>query len=84
METKTESEFAEQTLKYAANNDEKIYQLLDNKKVIERDVRSPEIHSATLSSKKISDTFGIKQRSWHGNLQDTVKSLYAGKKKSSN
>jgi len=84
LETKTESEFAEQTLKYAANNDEKIYQLLDNKKVIERDVRSPEIHSATLSSKKISDTFGIKQRSWHGNLQDTVKSLYAGKKKSSN
>ena len=84
LETKTESEFAEQTLKYAANNDEKIYQLLDNKKIIERDVRSPEIHSATLSSKKISDTFGIKQRSWHGNLQDAVKSLYAGKKKSSN
>lgn len=81
LETKTESEFAEQTLKYAANHDEQIYQLLDNKKVVERDVRAPEIQSATLSSKKISDTFGIKQKSWHGNLQDAVKSLYVSGKK---
>lgn len=84
LETKTEAEFAEQTLKYAANHDEQIYQLLDNKKIIERDVRTPEIASATLSSKKISDTFGIKQKSWHGNLKDTVKLLYAGNKKKAN
>ncbi|MFK7863132.1 MAG: NAD(P)-dependent oxidoreductase [Pseudohongiellaceae bacterium] len=81
LETKTELEFAEQTLKYAANHDEQIYQLLDNKRITERDVRKPEIASATLSSKKICDTFGIKQKSWHGNLQDTVKLTYASGKR---
>ena len=76
LETKTEREFAEQTLRYAANHDESIYQLSDIKKLIERDVRLPEIQNATLSSKKISDTFGIKQKSWHGHLKETIKKLY--------
>jgi hypothetical protein len=31
-----------------------------------------------LSSKKIFDTFGIKQKSWHGDLQDVIKLLYGG------
>lgn len=74
--TKKEKEFAEQTLKYAANHDEEIYQLLENLKFIEQEVLPPEIRSSTLSSKKILDTFGIKQKSWHGDLQDAIKLLY--------
>jgi len=76
LETKKESEFVEQTLKYAANHDESIYQLLDRMEFIEREAKAPEIHNSTLSSKKIFDTFGIKQKSWHGDLQQTIKSLY--------
>ena len=76
LETKKEVEFAEQTLKYAANHDEQIYQLLDSLKFEEREAKVPEIHNSTLASKKIFDTFGIKQKSWHGELQDAIKSLY--------
>ena len=74
-------EFAEQTLKYAANHDEQIYELLDNLKLAERERKAPEIKNATLSCKKIFDTFGIKQKSWHGDLQDTIKSLYSDRGK---
>lgn len=74
--TKKEKEFAEQTLKYAANHDEEIYQLLENLSFIEQEARPPEIRNSTLSSKKIFDTFGIKQKSWHGDLQDAIKLLY--------
>ncbi|MFT4863750.1 MAG: dTDP-4-dehydrorhamnose reductase [Pseudohongiellaceae bacterium] len=83
LETKTEGEFAELTLRYAANHDESIYQLSDNKKLIERDVRLPEIQSATLSTKKITDTFGIKPKSWHGHLKETIKLLYTSSKSAS-
>ncbi len=79
LETKRESEFVEQTLKYAANHDEQVYQLLDSIKLIESEAVAPEIHNSTLSSKKLFDTFGIKQRSWHGHLQEVIKSLYEGK-----
>ena len=79
LETKKEIEFAKQTLKYAANHDEEIYQLLDNMKITERLARAPEIANSTLSSKKIFDTFGIKQKSWHGDLQETIKTLYIDK-----
>ena len=65
-------------MKYAANNDQLIYQLLDSIKITEQDVRAPEILNSTLSSKKIFDTFGIKQKSWHGDLQDVIKLLYGG------
>ena len=78
LETKRESEFVEQVIKYAANHDEGIYQLLDSINVIEQDVHAPEIFNSTLSSKKIFDTFGIKQKSWHGNLQEVIKTLYKG------
>ena len=39
LETKKEVEFAEQTLKYAANHDEQIYQLLDSLKFEEREAK---------------------------------------------
>ncbi|MAX07573.1 MAG: hypothetical protein CMQ08_06320, partial [Gammaproteobacteria bacterium] len=78
LETKRENEFVEQVMKYAANHDELIYQLLDSIKITEQDVRAPEILNSTLSSKKIFDTFGIKQKSWHGDLQDVIKLLYGG------
>jgi len=42
-------------------------------------VRLPELLNSTLSSKKIFDTFGIKPRSWHGHLRETIKSLYGGR-----
>ncbi|MCG8413548.1 MAG: NAD(P)-dependent oxidoreductase, partial [Pseudomonadales bacterium] len=38
--------------------------------------RAPEIRNSTLSSKKIFDTFGVKQKSWRGHLQEVVKLLY--------
>ena len=76
LETKKEIEFARQVLKYAANHDEEIYQLLENTKIRENVLRLPEIPNSTLSSKKIFDTFGIKQKSWHGDLQESIKTLY--------
>lgn len=76
LETKKEMEFARQTIQYAANHDEEIYQLLDRIEITERQARPPEILNSTLSSKKIFDTFGIKQKSWHGNLKDTIQTLY--------
>jgi len=79
LETKREAEFVQQVLKYAASYDEEIYQLLDSIKLVERDSRPPEIVNSTLSSKKIFDTFGIKQRTWHGHLQEVIKLLYGGK-----
>ena len=66
-------------IKYAANHDSGIYQLLDSISVSETEVRAPEILNSTLSSKKIFDTFGIKQKSWHGQLQTVIKLLYEGR-----
>jgi dTDP-4-dehydrorhamnose reductase len=83
LETKKESEFAELTLKYAANHDEQIYQLLESIKIIEREARAPEIHNSTLSNKKIFDSFGIKPRTWHGHLQDVIKLLYSDRSRTS-
>ncbi|MBK51315.1 MAG: hypothetical protein CMQ45_02895 [Gammaproteobacteria bacterium] len=76
LETKEEIKFAELTLKYAAQYDESIYQLLDTLQFIERESKAPEIPNSTLSSKKIFDTFGIKQKSWQRDLQQVVKRLY--------
>ena len=78
LEIKKEIEFARQVLKYAANHDEEIYQLLENTKIHENLPRLPELPNSTLSSKKLFDTFGIKQKSWHGDLQETIKTLYVG------
>ena len=79
LETKRENEFVQQVIKYAANHDSGIYQLLDSISVSETEVRAPEILNSTLSSKKIFDTFGIKQKSWHGQLQKVIKLLYEGR-----
>jgi len=79
LEIKKEIEFARQILKYAANHDEEVYQLLENTKIRENLPRLPELPNSTLSSKKIFDTFGIKQKSWHGDLQETIKTLYVGR-----
>lgn len=76
LETKKEVEFSWQTLKYAANHDEEIYQLLEKFKFTESLAQFPEIFNSTLSSKKIFDTFGIKSKSWHGDLRETIKTLY--------
>ncbi|HBW84141.1 MAG TPA: hypothetical protein DEF79_08900 [Gammaproteobacteria bacterium] len=79
LESREEIEIAELVLKYAANFDESIYELLDTLQFIERESRAPEILNSTLSSKKIFDTFGIKQKSWLGKLQEVVKRLYVPK-----
>ncbi|MFM1895508.1 MAG: hypothetical protein RLZZ385_582 [Pseudomonadota bacterium] len=76
LETKKESEFVLQVLKYASQHDEHIYQLLDSVDVRETQVAAPEVPNSTLGCKKIFDTFGIKQRSWHGSLQNSIKALY--------
>lgn len=76
LETKKESEFAQQALKYASLHDEQIYQYLESFRLRDGQVKLPEIANGTLSSKKIFDTFGIKQRSWHGSLQAAIKSIY--------
>ncbi|MCY4263773.1 MAG: sugar nucleotide-binding protein [Gammaproteobacteria bacterium] len=76
LESREEADFAELTLRFAANHDERIYQLLDRLKFIQQGIRSPEIRNSTLSSKKIFDTFGIKQKSWRTHLQEVVKTLY--------
>lgn len=76
LETKKESEFMLQVLKYTSQHDEQIYQLIDSLKISEDSLAPPEIANATLSAKKLFDTFGIKQRSWHGNLQATIKAMY--------
>ena len=76
LETKREKEFVEQVIKYAANHDARIYQLLDSLSVSENEVHAPEVLNSTLSSKKIFDTFGIKQKSWHSELQKVIKLLY--------
>lgn len=76
LESREEADFAELTLKFAANYDERIYQLLDSLKFVQQEARAPEIRNSTLSSKKIFDTFGVKQKSWRGHLQEVVKLLY--------
>lgn len=76
LETKRESEFVQQVLKLAAQHDESIYKLLDHLSLNLLRANPPEIANTTLATKKIFDTFGIKQRTWSGSLQNLIKSLY--------
>jgi hypothetical protein len=46
---------------------------LDKIKISEVHANAPEAMNTTLSSKKTFDTFGVKQRSWHGDLKNTIK-----------
>ncbi|MGI9250373.1 MAG: SDR family oxidoreductase [Pseudohongiellaceae bacterium] len=79
LETRRENEFIDLVLKYAAEFDTEIARLLDTLKIIERPVRTPEIFNSTLSSKKTFDTFGIRQRSWHSHLKETIQFLHSDK-----
>ncbi len=76
LETKRESEFVQQVLKLAAQHDESIYKLLDHTTLNLLRADPPESANTTLATKKIFDTFGIKQHSWSGSLQSLIKSLY--------
>ncbi|MCB1666362.1 MAG: sugar nucleotide-binding protein [Pseudomonadales bacterium] len=76
LETKRESEFVQHVLKLAAQHDESVYKLLDHLSLNLLRADPPEIANTTLATKKIFDTFGIKQRSWHGSLQALIKSLH--------
>ncbi|MDT8427632.1 MAG: sugar nucleotide-binding protein [Pseudomonadales bacterium] len=75
LETKRESEFVQHVIKLAAQHDENLYRLLDHLEMSLQRVELPEIVNATLATKKIFDTFGIKQRSWHGSLQALIKNI---------
>jgi dTDP-4-dehydrorhamnose reductase len=75
LETKRESEFVQHVLKLAAQHDENVYKLLDHLSLNLLRAEQPEVVNSTLATKKIFDTFGIKQRSWHGSLQALIKGI---------
>jgi dTDP-4-dehydrorhamnose reductase len=79
LEALRESEFVQQLVKFAAQHDESVYRLLDHLTINMERTEHPQIPNATLASKKIFETFGIKQRPWHGSLQRLVKSWYKGR-----
>ena len=79
LESLRESEFVQQLVKFAAQHDESVYRLLDHLNINLGRTEPPQIANATLASKKIFETFGIKQRPWHGSLQRLVKSWYKGR-----
>lgn len=79
LEALRESEFVQQLAKFAAQHDESIYRLLDHLTIHLGRTEHPQIANATLASKKIFETFGIKQRPWQGSLQRLVKSWSKGK-----
>lgn len=76
LESLRESEFVQQLVKFAAQHDESVYRLLDHLTINLGRTEHPQIANATLASKKIFETFGIKQRPWQGSLQRLVKSWY--------
>ncbi|GFZ78330.1 hypothetical protein GCM10011403_21690 [Pseudohongiella nitratireducens] len=73
LEPMRQSEFVQQMVKYAAQHDESIYRLLDHLTINLQRVEAPLVSNATLNTKRIFETFGIKQRSWHGSLQRMLK-----------
>lgn len=73
-DARRESEFAREVIRIAARHDEAIYRLLDHLTVNPVDVAAPDMANATLSSKKVFDTFGIKQRPWQPSLEKLIKS----------
>lgn len=75
-ESVRESEFLRELFKIVAQSDEQVYRLLDHLRVQAVRLKSPGIANTALDTRKIFETFGIKQRSWHGYLQTLVKSWY--------
>jgi dTDP-4-dehydrorhamnose reductase len=82
LESLRESEFVQQLVKFAAQHDESVYRLLDHLNINLGRTEPPQIANATLASKKIFETFGVKQRPWHGSLQRLVKSWYKARNES--
>jgi dTDP-4-dehydrorhamnose reductase len=76
LEPLKESEFVQQLIKFAAQHDEKVYALLDHLTIHLNRIEPPLVANSTLATKKIFETFGIKQRPWQGSLQKLVKSWY--------
>jgi len=76
LEPLRESEFVQQLVKFAAQHDESVYRLLDHLTINLGRTEHPQISNATLATKKIFETFGIKQRPWQGSLQRLVKTWY--------
>ncbi|MEX0740222.1 MAG: sugar nucleotide-binding protein [Pseudohongiella sp.] len=76
LEPLRESEFVQQLVKFAAQHDEAVYRVLDHLTINLSRIEAPQIANATLATKKIFETFGIKPRPWHGSLQRLVKSWY--------
>jgi len=76
LESRRENEFVQDVIRVAARYDESIYRLLDHLTVNNVRTGPPDVANTTLSSKKIFETFGIKQRPWHGSLDALVKSYY--------
>lgn len=79
VDSRSESEFIREFIRIAARFDESIYALLDHLSVTPVRAEAPDVSNTMLASKKIFDTFGIKQRSWHGNLENLVKSYFSRK-----
>jgi dTDP-4-dehydrorhamnose reductase len=77
VDSRSESEFIREFIRIAARFDESIYALLDHLSVTPARAEAPDVPNTMLASKKIFDTFGIKQRSWHGNLESLVKSYFS-------
>tara|TARA_R110002072_G_scaffold11196_2_gene50848 strand:+ start:3895 stop:4800 length:906 start_codon:yes stop_codon:yes gene_type:complete len=79
LEPLRESEFVQQLVKFAAQHDETVYRLLDHLTINLSRTEPPQIANATLTTKKIFETFGVKQRPWQGSLQKLVKSWHKGR-----
>lgn len=76
LEPLKESEFVQQLIKFAAQHDERVYALLDHLTIHLNRIEAPLLANSTLATKKIFETFGIKQRPWQGSLQKLVKTWY--------
>lgn len=71
-----ESELVQQLARSAAQHDETVYNLLERMTINLTRNEPPYLANATLASKRIFETFGIKQRPWQGSLERLVRGWY--------
>lgn len=71
-----ESELVQQLARSAAQHDETVYNLLERLTINLTRNEPPYIANASLASKRIFETFGIKQRPWLGSLERLVRGWY--------
>lgn len=76
LEALRESELVQQLARSAAQHDETVYNLLERMTINLTRVEPPFITNASLASKRIFETFGIKQRPWQGSLERLVRGWY--------